>query len=140
MSLRGACSCKNFEVRWHTVDFSISPRACQCDYCISKGLAYVSKSGTSVEVIVHDQRGHALVRHGSGRATFHECDYCGDTVLVTVNIDDDLYGALNANCLVNPHGFAAARPMQFEYQTLEQKLSRWQQNWCCPVKFSSTLK
>ena len=136
MSMRGHCHCNNIEVVWHTVDYSVVPRACQCAYCLAKGAAYVCKPGTAVTVRIHNERLHRTVAHGSRTATFHECGHCGDLVFVTAQIDGDTYGVLNAPCMHNARGFSAAVSLDFSAQTAAQKRERWQQNWCHPVSIS----
>jgi hypothetical protein len=134
LSITGGCRCNNLRVTWHTKDYSGVPRACVCDYCRARGAAYVSKSGTAVEVRIHNKRRHAIVTHGSHSAEFHECGACGDLVVVTAQIDGETYGALNARCLDNKHGFAAAVAIDYSGHTTEQKRLRWRQNWCSPVR------
>ena len=36
MSMHGSCRCKNIAVEWQTVDYSVVPRQCQCEYCKAK--------------------------------------------------------------------------------------------------------
>ncbi len=134
--MRGRCSCNNIELLWHTVDYSVVPRACQCDYCLAKGAAYVSKSGTAVDVLIHKAGLHRIIMHGSGAARFHECDGCGELVFVTADIDGEIYGALNAGCLNNKLGFPAPVAADFSDDTREQKRERWRQNWCHPVRIT----
>lgn len=136
MSLSGGCHCNNIRVTWRTTDYSVVPRACQCDYCRAKGAEYVSKTGTAVELRIRDRAQHAIVRHGSHSAGFHECRYCGAVVIVTALIDGELYGALNAHCLDNRFGFAPAVPIDYAGQGAAQKLERWRQNWCAPVRIT----
>ncbi len=137
MSLRGSCRCNNIEVLWHTVDYSIVPRACQCEYCLAKGAAYVCKSGTAVDVCIHKEPLHRISMHGSKTARFHECGHCGDVVFVTADIDGDVYGVLNALCMKNKLGFSAAVPTDYSAEAAETKRDRWRQNWCHPVTISS---
>ena len=137
MSMRGSRTCNNIEVTWHIVDYSLVPRACQCNYCISKTAAYVSKSGTKFEVIIRNSNLHRTIQHGSNNAIFHECSNCGQVIFVTVEIEDELYGALNANILNNKLGFSAPVQVNFSAQTTAQKQQRWRQNWCCPVTITS---
>ena len=137
MSMRGSCSCNNIQLVWHTVDYSVVPRACQCEYCLAKQAAYVSKSGTAVNVLVHKECLHREIEHGSRNARFHECANCGDVVLVTAEIDGIMYGALNARCMKNALGFPAAAKTDFFGHTAEQKRDRWHQNWCHSVTITS---
>ena len=131
--MRGNCRCNNIQIVWHTVDYSVVPRACQCEYCLTKGAEYVSKSGTAVDVVVHKERHHRIIMHGSRIARFHECANCGDVVLVTAEIDGTNYGVLNAMCMKNKLGFPAPVQAYLSDRTAEQKRDRWRQNWCYPV-------
>lgn len=134
VTMRGSCKCGNIQVVWRTVDYSVVPRKCLCPYCKSKDAAYVSKSGSLVQVSIHNPDLHNIARHGSGTAEFHECGYCHALVLVTAAIEGDVYGALNANCLENKQGFSPAVDTDFSNQGAAEKLQRWRQNWCHPVQ------
>jgi hypothetical protein len=134
--MRGRCSCNNIEVLWHTVDYSVVPRACQCDYCLAKNAAYVSKSGTTVEVFIHKRDQHRITTQGSGVARFHECGNCGELVLVTADIDGEIYGALNATCLSNKLGFSPPVLVDYTGDTAVRKRERWRQHWCHPVRIT----
>jgi len=136
--MNGSCKCKNIEVHWQLVDLSLVPRVCQCSYCLSKGAAYVSKSGTKVQVTIHNRDLHNIVRHGSNIAEFHECDNCSSVVLVRANIDGNSYGALNANCMHNSLGFQTPVDTNFSSQSPDQKQERWRRNWCCPVLITNS--
>jgi hypothetical protein len=133
MSIRGRCRCGNIEVHWHSIDLSVTPRKCQCQYCLSKNAAYVSKSGTRVDVQIHKENLHNIHQQGTKSAKFHECANCEDLVFVTAQIDGEIYCALNSNCLNNPQGFSPGAKMNLSSQTAEEKLDRWRQNWCHPV-------
>ena len=129
----GSCHCKNIEIRWQIIDFSLVPRACQCEYCRSRSAAWVSKSGSRFVASIRNGDLHRVVTHGSGNAHFHECTHCGDPVFVTAEIDGELYGVLNANCLYNPQGFGTPVATDFGSQSPGEKLERWRSNWCYPV-------
>ena len=135
MSLRGRCPCGNFRIDWQTVDHSLVPRACQCDYCRGHDAAWVSKSGTRVSVHIASGSFHRVTRQGSGSAAFHECAGCDVVVCVTAEIDGDTYGALNAACIDNRAGFGTPVDKDFSGQGPSDKQARWRDNWCAPVSF-----
>lgn len=137
MSMRGSCSCQNISVEWKTIDFGVVPRQCQCEYCTAKHASYISKSGTSFKLRVKNESLHVVVRHGSGSADFHECKNCGDVVCVTAEIDGEIYGALNSQCMENKLGFTSAVEFDASGQSASEKLERWRQNWCHPVLITS---
>jgi hypothetical protein len=137
VTIRGSCSCNNISVFWKNFDFSLVPRKCGCDFCCSRGAAYVSKSGTVVEATIAKRHLHNVVEHGSMQAKFHECAFCRDIVMVTAVIQGTLYGALNVNCLHSRERFVAPVIVDFSGQTPEEKLERWRRNWCHPVSITS---
>lgn len=139
MSINGGCDCGNIQITWRTIDYSLVPRACQCRYCSKNSVAYVSKSATAFEVLVRNDKLYAEIRHGSNRATFHECTNCDQVVFVTALIDGKLYGALNANQLKNKFGFSSPVSVDLSALAASEKRERWRQNWCCPVFIKRTV-
>lgn len=138
MSISGGCDCNNIRVNWQVVDRSLVPRACQCDYCLSMSAAYVAKAGTRFEAFILNEKFHRKVQHGSNSAVFHECSNCSQILFVTAEMENELYGALNANHLNNKFGFKVSVKASFSSQTAEDKRDRWRQNWCCPVLIKTT--
>lgn len=136
MRLLGACRCNNIGLIWHNVDFSLVPRSCQCDYCRGRGAAWVSKRGSALQVKIRRADIHSVAQQGAGLARFHECLHCGDVACVTADIEGDVYGAVNVHALLQAERFPPPRATDFSAQSGQEKLSRWQQNWCCPVSFS----
>jgi len=133
MSMSGGCDCNNITVAWYTNEYNHTPRACQCDYCLSKSAAYVTESGTKIEVTINNEALHKTIQHGSNSANFHECTNCNQVVFVTAKIDGQIYGAINADVLVNKQKLSAPTKLNFSSQTAEQKRDRWRQNWCHPI-------
>lgn len=137
MTLRGGCHCNNIQITWHVIDFSLVPRACQCDYCRARGARYVSKSGSRFEVSIRDSKLHRTIQHGSNSARFHECTNCDQLVFVTALIEGEMYGVLNAHQLINKAGFGTPVEADYSDQSATQKMHRWRQNWCHPVVIKS---
>jgi len=86
-----------------------------------------------IDVVINNVKLHDVVQHGSQTAEFHECLRCNQVVFVTAEIEGELYGALNANHLVNSVGFAEPVLANFSAQTADEKRNRWRKNWCHPV-------
>ena len=133
MGMHGNCRCKNIEIFWQIIDYSLVPRACQCTYCRQQSAAWVSKSGSKFAATIHHTELYSTVEHGSNTALFHQCANCNQVVFVTTCIDGELYGALNANCMHNKSGFPKPVATDFSAQSAVEKLTRWQQHWCRPV-------
>ena len=137
MTIRGNCSCNNISLSWQNFDLSLVPRKCDCDYCRVRDAAYVSKSGTAVELTIRKADMYNVTRHGSKQADFHECTFCRDVVMVTAAIQGNLYGALNVNCLHGRERFVEPVVVDFSGQAPHEKLERWMANWCQPVRIVS---
>ncbi|WP_444995484.1 hypothetical protein [Aliikangiella sp. IMCC44359] len=133
MNMLVSCDCKNIEVIWNNTDNRLVPRACQCDYCLSKSAVYVTNPKSSFEAWIRNTNLHNTTQHGSKNAVFHECGRCEQIIFVTVEIDEKTWGALNANQLKNKHEFPDPVALSFSHQTAQQKRERWRQNWCHPV-------
>ena len=133
MTVQGRCQCGNFNIRWQTVDLSLVPRACSCDFCRPRDAAYVSKSGTSFRVSVNNRQLHKVTTHGSQQARFHLCGYCDDLVCVTAEFDGVTYGALNARLLNKPEKMNEPAVVDYSDNDASMKRDRWQANWCSPV-------
>lgn len=136
MSVYSSCRCKNIEIDWQLTDRSLIPRSCQCSYCVSKGAAYISKSGSKFSVKIHNKKLHNTLQHGSRYAIFHECGHCDSLVFVTAEINGDLYGVINSKYVRSDFPLAESIKTNFEDQAPETKLLRWRQNWCCPVSIA----
>ena len=126
----GRCHCGNVELHWQLVDHSLVPRCCQCDYCSTRALAWVSKSGTRLRATVHRSALYRTVTHGTQTAQFHECTYCDTTVLASSEVDGDDYAVVNALCVQTPKGFVPGRAVSFSNETLAHRQSRRKANWC----------
>ncbi len=136
MDITGGCDCDNIQITWQLTEHALTPRACQCDYCVSKSAAYVTQPGTGFDVSIRSGKMHKEVQHGSKTAVFHECLNCEQVIFVTAEIDGGLYGALNANHLNNKESFSRCVELDFSSQTALQKTERWRKNWCQPVHIS----
>ena len=135
----GSCRCNNLQVDWQIKDFSLVPKACQCDYCTSKNAAYVAKPGSKFSLTV--KHNNQYRPHQNGRpspnnepsAVFHECLNCKDLVAVTCEIGGVNYGLINVHTLKQRERFPAVKAYPFVDQELSVRLHARQQNWSSPV-------
>jgi hypothetical protein len=126
----GCCSCKNIKINWQLIDLSLVPRACQCSDCLKRNSSYVSKAGTSFSATFYNKSYHRIRTNGFKAVEFHECSYCKQCIFVTSEVDGVLYGAISADCLLNKKGFSEPVNVSFARESLIERLSRIQQNWC----------
>jgi len=137
----GNCKCKNLIVDWQIRDLSLVARACQCNYCRTKQAHWISKSKSTFSLKVRYQNHYQVNKHGSHLAQFHECTNCNEVVAVSTTLNKSIYGAINAKCLSQYERFPAAKKVFPETnQTITDRQSMWQNNWCCPVEIITPEK
>lgn len=137
MNIHGGCKCGNIEIVWQVDEPSLSPRACQCDYCVARNASYVSSPNSEISVTIKNSAFHYIVCHGTNIAEFHECSNCNTLVFVSADINNSIYGVINSSCLPDLN-FEAPVKMQFSQETTHERLVRRSQNWCHPVLITST--
>lgn len=127
--LTGHCACGQVEVSIElTKELSLySPRACDCDFCTSRGAEYLSDPGGKIRLTSHS----SLVeqQQGDNLAKFLTCPNCS-TVLVAALIDDsNSFGAVNATLLQGREKFKASRSASPKLLSADEKVERWTQLW-----------
>lgn len=129
----GRCECKNIEIEWSGIRSEYSPRRRQCSYCISKDASYVSEPDTEIKITVKDKNKIRIVIHGTETADFHECIICNKLAFVTSNIDENVYGIINCDCIIDKNLLGAPQDFSYEGESLEERLKRRKKNWCNSV-------
>jgi hypothetical protein len=132
LSIYGSCKCGNIQIDWDVDDFVRAPRACQCDYCVSKNASYLSEPDSALSVAIHNPELHRVIRHGTNTAEFHECSACNTLVFVSSIIDGAIYGVVNSQCLDNIE-LELPIKMEFTEESAQERLARRCRNWCRPV-------
>ena len=97
-SYYGKCACGNAEYSI-TLPQDLScytPRACDCDFCTSRKVEYLSDSAGRIEIrsVLPLQR----LKQGSNQATFLSCPTCATILGVAYITDKVSVGAVNATC------------------------------------------
>jgi hypothetical protein len=127
----GGCHCG--KARWNLETelsvMNLTPRVCDCDFCIRHRAAWISdpKGKLTLHVL---QTGVQRYRQGSEQAEFIICCDCG--VLVAVVATDargTLLGAVNRNAFDHCEAFPAEAVVSPQHLSLEQKLARWSEVW-----------
>jgi hypothetical protein len=102
-------------------------RACDCDFCTARRVAYLSDNKAWVSI--SGESALKSVRQGSEQAEFQLCSNCGDLVLVSYLFDTGLKGAVNAALL---DSFSLMdKPVSVSPKKLSasEKLIRWEGVW-----------
>lgn len=127
---QGKCRCGNvtFTITLPRSLNNYAPRACDCDFCSSVGLAYLSDPAGTLEV--HCPAPLKRTTQGSGQAVFLSCSDCGVVVTVAYPFAAGLKGNVNA-ALINE------RALLQEHVTVSpkllrpaEKIKRWDEIWC----------
>ena len=134
----GGCHCgavrSTFATARELSDFA--PRACDCDFCMRHGPAWVSDAAGLLRIAA-DEAQLCRYRQGSGQAEFLFCADCGVLVAVEARTGDGRWlGAANRNAFDGREACAAETTVSPRRLGPEAKLSRWTQLWT-PVEFAA---
>lgn len=134
-SYYGKCVCGNAEVSI-TLPQDLNcyaPRACDCDFCTSRKVEYLSDPAGNIEIrsVMPLQR----VKQGSNQATFLSCPECSTILAVAYITDEVSVGAVNATCLVDKAVLKPSVSASPKQLTAEEKVPRWLTLWS-PLKIT----
>ena len=138
--LRGGCHCGRVTLEFGIVanPADLTPRACDCSFCLKHGASYVSDPQGSLSIEVKGPDALAEYRQGSGSARLLVCRFCG--VLVAALFDDPAgtYGAVNSRCLEDGAVFGAPQVVSPQKLGGEEKKMRWKQLWIPRVRLTTS--
>jgi len=125
----GECSCGKTKVKLSLPEAlnSYSPRACDCDFCISRHISYLSHPDGQLEI--ESIESLDIQRQGSNQASFITCNCCKSVIAASLQMENSLLGALNASLLSN---FSLLQqPISVSPKTLGaiEKIQRWKTVW-----------
>ncbi len=132
---QGSCQCENVSVnlRLPAKLEEYSARQCDCDFCMARGLYYLSdpKGELSIKsATLLDSK-----QQGSMQAKFLVCSNCQDIICASYAEADFSIGALNATLLVSYNLINSYVIVSPKKLSASEKLKRWQQMWM-PINFS----
>lgn len=125
----GNCDCGNSRVTVYlpqTLD-KYHPRACDCNFCISRQLSYLSDPDGMLEI--ESPQPFKLQQQGSNQAVFVTCHGCDTVIAVTFKRANKLKGALNSHLLSDAALLQAAISVSPKQLSASDKVSRWQSLW-----------
>lgn len=129
MKYTASCDCGRIDI---TVDFphaieTYQPRACDCDFCMARGLAYLSDPDGTLSFAPKD--GMRQLKQGSQQASFWQCEHCNQVLVVTHEEEGVLRGAVSKALFEKTYELAPAvwvSPKQF---SPKEKTQRWSAVW-----------
>lgn len=126
----GGCACGAITYFLHcNQDLDeLTPRACQCEFCLPRAASYVSAAGARLEVRVRDLRYLYAHVFGTYTADFMHCGRCNHLVYVSSEIDGRVRGLVLAQSLRDVID-APATGTHYDDESLEQRLARRAATW-----------
>ena len=127
----GRCTCgqANFQIRLSRALNHYTPRACDCDFCQARHIAYLSDpEGTGT---IFSEMALVKQKQGSQQADFLTCPECEDVLAASCTINGQLRGAVNANLLDSKAQMNDSQEASPKHLSAAQKNARWADIWLC---------
>jgi len=125
----GKCSCGKTKVVLslpETLD-NYSPRACDCDFCTSRNITYLSHPNGKLEIESIEPLD--VQRQGSNQASFITCNCCKSVIAASLPLENNLVGALNSTLLSNFSLLQEPTTVSPKALGAKEKVERWQTVW-----------
>ncbi|MFT2112084.1 hypothetical protein [Marinomonas sp. 2405UD68-3] len=125
----GRCSCGQTKVTLSlpkTLDH-YSPRACDCDFCISRNIAYLSHPLGELEI--ESKEPLDIQKQGTNQAGFITCSSCQSVIAASLQLENRLIGALNSTLLSNSSLLQEPTIVSPKALGAKEKIDRWQTVW-----------
>lgn len=125
----GSCSCGAVKVRIELPEAieNYSPRACDCDFCTSRNIQYLSHPDGAL--FIETSTPLEVQKQGSNQADFLTCRNCNDVSAVSIGIEGNRIGALNSTILDDYLRLKKAEVASPKLLTAHNKVQRWKSLW-----------
>ena len=127
----GACDCGAVRFKFYCNQelVSLVARECQCEYCRPRRASYISDTQGMLRVEVRDTRYLYSHSFGTRSADFVHCARCNALVYVKSVIEGREYALVVANRLADFPALEQARAMDFDAESLSERLQRRAESW-----------
>ena len=128
---QASCHCGNIsaEVAFTNVLSAYTPRACDCDFCIKNGAAYISDPNGELTLSIKNSSEVARYKQGANLVDLLLCKKCGVMVAVTYSDNGKIYAGLNSKTLVNRDSLAPSQVASPKLLSPAEKIERWKEIW-----------
>ena len=138
LSYSGSCQCgdNQFELRLPKSLTEYTTRRCDCDFCTSRHIEYISDP--KAQLILSANSLEQFMQQGSNQARFLTCQTCHDVFAVVYQAsphESQGFGAINYNCLHQAEKHHTCQTVSPKELGAEEKTSRWAKLWC-PIKLA----
>jgi hypothetical protein len=125
----GKCICGSVAIKF-TLPKSINslvPRACDCDFCRTRNIAYLSHP--EGKIVIQSTLQLDPLKQGSNQAEFLTCKTCQQVIAVSFNSTKAYVGALNSKVLDVYSALAAPEIVSPQKLNANEKIQRWTSLW-----------
>lgn len=125
----GQCECGQTKVKIRLPDSlcEYNPRACDCDFCLARGITYLSHPDG--ELAIESDMPLEIQKQGSNQASFITCTQCKTVIAASLQQSGRLIGALNAQLLSDFSQLQPAVTVSPKKLDASEKVARWQTLW-----------
>ena len=134
--LNGGCHCGNISVQVElpSASSTYSPRACDCDFCVKHGAAYISDPQGALRIRIVDERQRGTYLQGNEIAEMLLCTRCGVLIGALYHSGGNTYATLNARTIAGDPIFAPEQTISPKRHSVEEKTERWKRIWFSRVE------
>jgi len=125
----GKCSCGETKIKVclpQALD-QYSPRACDCDFCVSRKISYLSHPDGELEI--ESNAPLEVQRQGSNQASFITCGSCKSVIAASLQLENKLVGSLNSTLLLDFSLLQKSTSVSPKQLGAKEKVERWQTLW-----------
>lgn len=126
---KGSCGCGAVTVELH-VEVALeemTPRRCDCDWCMARDGAYISHPEGRLVLCTPEPM--ITAQHGHGIATFLACPRCGEHMAGSAHLGGVLRGTLRGPVLAERHRLPPAQVGSPKLLSADEKRDRWGRLW-----------
>lgn len=102
-------------------------RACDCDFCTSRNISYLSDPESQVEIISDIPLLQS--QQGSNQATFLSCNQCHSVLAVALIEKDMSLGTINVNLIQTSEPLQAPVIVSPQRLSASERKQRWKMLW-----------
>ncbi|XOV77571.1 MAG: aldehyde-activating protein [Aestuariibacter sp.] len=129
MHYSACCSCGEVTVQISLPNpiEAYEPRQCDCDFCMARGLAYLSDPNGLLTIT--SEKPLKALKQGSNQASFLQCLGCDQVVAVTCQYETELRGAASSRLFAKHYQLATSSPVSPKLLSAVDKRERWLTLW-----------
>jgi hypothetical protein len=133
--LEGGCHCGNIHVDLQLAQApeTYRPRACDCDFCVKHGAAYISDPLGTLRIEIKDSKNLGRYQQGSGTAECLLCTNCGVLIGAAYHGKEGTFATINSR-VVEGTTFGTAVTISPKELGVTEKVARWRDLWFPQVK------